>query len=59
MQCAKNPNVSTVITGASKAAQVVENFKSLEFVPKLTPEVIEKIEKVLANKPTPVKNFRE
>jgi len=42
--CLKNPNVSTVITGASSAQQVVENFKSLEVVPKLTPEVLEEIE---------------
>ncbi|KAI8854871.1 NADP-dependent oxidoreductase domain-containing protein [Chytridium lagenaria] len=49
--CAKNPNVSTVITGASKVSQVVENVKALEVLPKLTDEVMEKIEKILANKP--------
>ncbi len=42
--CTKNPNVSTVITGASKASQVVENFAALDVVPALTPEVLERID---------------
>jgi aryl-alcohol dehydrogenase-like predicted oxidoreductase len=49
--CLKNPNVSTVITGASRVGQVNENMKALEIVPKLTEEVLERIEKVLGNKP--------
>jgi len=56
--CVKNPNVTTVITGASKASQVTENFKALQFVPKLTNEVIEKIEGVLQNKPALERNWR-
>lgn len=48
--CAKNPNVSTVITGASKVSQVEENFKSLELMPQLTDDVMDKIEAVLDNK---------
>jgi len=56
--CLKNPNVSTVITGASKVEQVVENFKSLEIVPKLTSEIMEEIEKVLNNKPIPYRDYR-
>jgi len=55
--CAKNPHVSTVITGASKAEQVVENFKALEVLPKLTPEILADIERVLDNKPVPFKDF--
>jgi aryl-alcohol dehydrogenase-like predicted oxidoreductase len=43
----KNPNVSTVITGASKAAQVTENMKALAVVPQLTPEVIVKIDEAV------------
>lgn len=42
--CLKNPNVSTVITGASRPAQVIENMKALEVVPKLTDEVMARIE---------------
>jgi voltage-dependent potassium channel beta subunit len=49
--CLKNPNVSTVITGASKPQQVVENMKALDFVDKLTEEVLERIETILGNKP--------
>ena len=45
--CTKNPNVSTVITGASKASQVTENFKALDVIPLLTPEVMARIKTVL------------
>jgi voltage-dependent potassium channel beta subunit len=45
--CAKNPNVSTVITGASKVAQVHENLKALDVLPKLTPEVMAQINEVV------------
>ena len=56
--CLKNPNVSTVITGASKAPQVVENMKTLDVVAKLTSDVMERIETILANKPAPIPDFR-
>jgi voltage-dependent potassium channel beta subunit len=56
--CLKNPNVSTVITGASRPEQVVENMAALEVVPKLTDEVLERIEAVLENKPKPETDFR-
>ncbi|KAJ3314783.1 ATP-sensitive inward rectifier potassium channel 1, partial [Gonapodya sp. JEL0774] len=49
--CLKNPNVSTVITGASKKEQVTENMGALKLVDKLTPEILERIEKILDNKP--------
>jgi voltage-dependent potassium channel beta subunit len=49
--CLKNPNVSTVITGASRPEQVNENMKALEVVSLLTPQIMEKIEAVLLNKP--------
>ena len=52
--CLKNPNVSTVITGASKVSQVEENMKALDVVPQLTDDVMEKIEAVLDNKPKPM-----
>lgn len=40
-----------MITGASKAEQVRENMKALDVVEKLTPEVMEKIDAVLGNRP--------
>ncbi|MDB5202074.1 MAG: alcohol dehydrogenase [Ferruginibacter sp.] len=49
--CIKNPNVSTAILGASKKAQLTENLKALETLPKLTPEVMEKIESIVKSKP--------
>ena len=49
--CLNNPNVSTVILGASKESQLEENLKSLEILPLLTPEIIAKIEEILKNKP--------
>lgn len=49
--CVKNPRVSTVITGASRASQVVENMKALDVVPKLTADVMEQIDGILGNKP--------
>jgi len=45
--CIVNPNVSTVITGASKVEQVTENLKSLAVAKKLTPEIMAEIKAVL------------
>ncbi len=56
--CLKNPNVSTVIMGASRPEQVVENLAALKVAPELLPAVMERIESVLANKPTPEQDFR-
>ena len=42
--CLKNPDVSTVITGASRVAQVHENMKALEIAGRLTPELLQKID---------------
>jgi len=49
--CLKNPNVSTVITGASRPEQVTENMKALEIAPRLDSAVLERIEVILGNKP--------
>ncbi|VAI51537.1 unnamed protein product [Triticum turgidum subsp. durum] len=69
--CASNPNVSSVITGATKESQsinmsrqqcdeqqIVENMKALEVVPLLTPEVLEKIEAVVQSKPKRLESYR-
>ena len=47
----KNPNVSTVITGASKMSQLEENFKALEVVPMLSDEIMARIDKALVSYP--------
>ncbi len=46
--CLKNPHVTSVITGASRAEQVRENMKALDVVPKLTPDVMAAIEAAVA-----------
>jgi voltage-dependent potassium channel beta subunit len=56
--CLKNPNVSTVITGASQPEQVEENMAALELVPKLTDPVMDRIEEILDNKPKSEPDFR-
>jgi voltage-dependent potassium channel beta subunit len=45
--CAANPHVSTVITGASRASQVVENFAAIDVLPRLTPEVMGRIDQLI------------
>lgn len=49
--CLLNKNVTTIILGASKVSQLEDNLKALEVVPKLTPEVVQETETILANKP--------
>ena len=46
--CLRNPHVSTVITGASRPAQVVENLRALDVAPRLTPEVMARIDAAVA-----------
>ncbi|KAL3467920.1 NADP-dependent oxidoreductase domain-containing protein [Aspergillus heterothallicus] len=48
----KNENVSSIITGASRPEQIVDNVESLKVLPLLTPEVMAEIDEVLGNKPT-------
>ncbi len=54
----KNPNVSTVITGASKPEQVKENMKAINYLDLLTEDVLENIEQILNNKPLPEKDWK-
>jgi voltage-dependent potassium channel beta subunit len=42
--CVRNPRVSTVITGATRVEQINENMKALDVAPKLTPEVLARID---------------
>jgi aryl-alcohol dehydrogenase-like predicted oxidoreductase len=45
------PEMSSVITGASRASQVHENLKAAELKDKLTSDVLERIEVILDNDP--------
>lgn len=49
--CLTNKNVTTAILGATKKSQLQENLKALDALPLLTPEVLEKIELIMNNKP--------
>ena len=51
--CAQNPNVSTVILGASKVSQLKENLEALDILPYLTDELNKQIDKIMENKPIP------
>jgi len=45
--CLKNPHVSTVITGASNAAQVRENMKAVDIAARIDAEVLERIDRLV------------
>ena len=44
--CAKNPRVSTVITGASRVSQVQENMLALDVMPRLDAAVMARIDEI-------------
>lgn len=50
---AKHPNASTIILGATKPQQLLDNLKALDVLPKMTDEIYEKINDILANTPKP------
>ena len=43
---ARNPRVSTVITGASNIGQLRANLGAIDVIPKLTPEVLARIDEI-------------
>ena len=49
--CLKNDNVSTVILGASKISQLKENMKSIDVLDQMDASVMERIEKILEDRP--------
>ena len=49
--CLKNPNVSSVILGASTTAHLTANFKAFETLALLSDDVIQSIEEIVNNKP--------
>jgi voltage-dependent potassium channel beta subunit len=55
--CLENPNVSTVILGASRLEQLQDNLLALEHKAKMTPELLAEIEKIVANKPAEPQRF--
>ena len=56
--CLKNPHVSTVITGASRPEQVVENMAALNVVARLDDGVMARIEEIAGNRPAAAQDWR-
>jgi len=54
--CLKNPNVSTVITGASRVEQVEDNLGAIEVTQALTDDVMEMLDNILHTRPDPLEN---
>lgn len=50
--CIKNPNVTTILLGATKPHQLEENLGALPVARKMTAEHLEDLEKILGNKPS-------
>jgi voltage-dependent potassium channel beta subunit len=48
--CIKNPNVTTAILGATRNEQLFDNLTALEVLPKLTPDVMQRIDEIMGNK---------
>lgn len=46
--CLKNPDVSTVLTGASSVEQIEENMKAVALKERLTDSVLKQIDKIIA-----------
>jgi len=49
--CISNPNVTTAILGATRREQLLQNLEALELLPKLTPEVLLRIDAIMGTKP--------
>jgi len=49
--CVKNPNVSTVLLGATKPGQLTENLGAIPVARKLTADHMARIDEILGNKP--------
>lgn len=54
--CIVNPDISTAITGATKPEQLVDTVKALEVLPKLTKEVLLRIEEMFDSQPVGKRN---
>lgn len=50
--CAKNTNVTTIILGASRTEQLEETLRSLEVLPSISLEIMERIDAIAGTKPT-------
>lgn len=49
--CIKNPHVTTAILGATKKEQLLDNLKAVDAIQKLTPDILERIERIMYTNP--------
>jgi voltage-dependent potassium channel beta subunit len=49
--CIKNPHVTTAILGATKKEQLLDNLKAVDAMQKLTPDILERIERIMYTNP--------
>lgn len=57
--CVANPDVSTAITGATRPEQLAETVKALDVVPKLTKEIMQKIESIFGSEPSGKRSMKD
>ncbi len=57
--CIKNPAISSVILGASKTSQLIENIKAIDDVKLLTEKVFEKVNNILSRIPNTLSHGNE
>ncbi|CAJ1055171.1 voltage-gated potassium channel subunit beta-2-like [Xyrichtys novacula] len=56
--CLRNDTVNSVLLGASKVEQLLENIKAIQVLPKLTLSIITEVDNLLGNKPFSKKDCR-
>ncbi|GIX21345.1 MAG: NADP-dependent aryl-alcohol dehydrogenase [Gammaproteobacteria bacterium] len=56
--CLCNPNVSTVILGASRLEQLSDNLRALDVVDRLDEAVLQRIEAIVQNRPPEPRNWK-
>ena len=55
--CLKNPNVTTILLGATKPSQLTENLGALDVALRMTDAHLEQVEALLVNKPEAYSGF--
>ncbi|XP_034064541.1 voltage-gated potassium channel subunit beta-2-like [Gymnodraco acuticeps] len=56
--CLRNEGVNSVLLGASRTDQLMENIKAIQVLPKLSLSIASEVDNLLGNKPYSKKDFR-
>lgn len=57
--CLSNPNVSSVILGASRLEQLQDNLRVLEYLERIDSSVLQRVETIMQNRPPEPRNWKE